>query len=51
MQGFICDVLVIGSGAAGLRAAISAKEKGVDVVVISKAAPGKGTCTIVSGGV
>ena len=51
MQSLICDALVIGSGAAGLRAAIAAKEKGVDVVVISKAAPGKGTCTIVSGGV
>jgi succinate dehydrogenase/fumarate reductase flavoprotein subunit len=44
------DVLVIGSGAAGLRAAIAAREKGLEVGVISKAAPGKATCTIVSGG-
>jgi succinate dehydrogenase/fumarate reductase flavoprotein subunit len=46
-----CDVLVIGGGAAGIRAAIAAKRKGIDVMLISKASPGKGTCTIVSGGV
>jgi len=46
-----CDVLIIGSGAAGLRAAIAAKQHPLDVLVISKASPGKGTCTIVSGGV
>jgi len=51
MQHLTCDVLVIGSGAAGIRAAIAAREKGVDVMVISKASPGKGTCTILSGGV
>jgi succinate dehydrogenase/fumarate reductase flavoprotein subunit len=51
MEHSFCDVLVIGSGAAGLRAAISAKQKGVDVWVISKQAPGKATCTIVSAGV
>jgi succinate dehydrogenase/fumarate reductase flavoprotein subunit len=44
------DVLVVGSGAAGLRAAIAAREKGLEVGVISKAAPGKSTCTMVSGG-
>ncbi|MBW1799641.1 MAG: FAD-binding protein, partial [Deltaproteobacteria bacterium] len=47
----LCDVLVIGSGAAGLRAAVSAREKGLDVLVISKGTPGKGTCTFLSGGV
>ena len=47
----MCDVLIIGSGAAGLRAAIAAKGQGVDVLVISKSSPGKGTCTVVSGGV
>jgi succinate dehydrogenase/fumarate reductase flavoprotein subunit len=46
-----CDVLVIGSGAAGLRAAIAAKNQNCDVAVISKGSPGKGTCTILSGGV
>ena len=51
MEHIFCDVLVIGSGAAGLRAAISAKQKGLDVCVISKQAPGKATCSIVSAGV
>ena len=46
-----CDLLIIGSGGAGLRAAIAAKKFPLDVLVISKASPGKGTCTIVSGGV
>jgi succinate dehydrogenase / fumarate reductase flavoprotein subunit len=31
-----CNVLVIGSGAAGLRAAIAARDAGVDVVVVGK---------------
>jgi succinate dehydrogenase/fumarate reductase flavoprotein subunit len=51
MEHFSCDVLVIGSGGAGLRAAIACCEKGLDVCVISKASIGKGTSTIVSGGV
>lgn len=51
MDHFTCDVLVLGSGAAGLRAAISAREAGLDVLVLSKAAPGKSTCTGLSGGV
>jgi len=51
VEPFKCDVLVIGSGAAGLRAAIAAKSLGCDVAVISKHSPGKGTCTILSGGV
>jgi len=51
MEHLFCDVLTVGSGAAGLRAAISAKQKGLDVCVISKQAPGKATCTILSAGV
>ena len=51
MKHTFCDVLVIGSGAAGLRAAISAKKKGLNVCVISKQAPGKSTCTTLSAGV
>ncbi len=31
-----CNVLVIGTGAAGLRAAIAAREAGIDVVVLGK---------------
>lgn len=51
MEHVSSDVLVIGSGGAGLRAAIAAREKGADVCVISKAPAGKGTCTIMSAGV
>ena len=51
MEHYDCDVLVVGSGAAGLRAAIAAKSLNCDVAVLSKGSPGKGTCTILSGGV
>jgi len=51
MERISCDVLIIGSGAAGLRASISAREAGLDVYVISKGLPGKATCTILSAGV
>jgi succinate dehydrogenase/fumarate reductase flavoprotein subunit len=45
------DVLIIGSGAAGLRAAIAARDGGVRVGVLSKGSAGKKTATIFSGGV
>ncbi len=45
------DVVIIGSGAAGLRAAIAARSRGADVCVLSKGSPGKGTSTVLSGGV
>jgi succinate dehydrogenase/fumarate reductase flavoprotein subunit len=45
------DVIVIGSGAAGLRAAISARTAGLSVCVVSKGSPGKSTCTGFSAGV
>ncbi len=51
MDQLYCDVLVVGSGGAGLRAAIACREKDLDVCVISKTSAGKGTSTIVSGGV
>jgi succinate dehydrogenase/fumarate reductase flavoprotein subunit len=51
VEHFDGDVLVIGSGAAGLRAASAARSTGCDVAVISKGSPGKGTCTILGGGV
>jgi len=44
------DVLVIGSGGAGLRAAIEANERGASVVVVSKAPAGMNNATVVSGG-
>lgn len=45
------DVIVVGSGAAGLRAAIAVAEAGLSVGVVSKGSPGKSTCTWFSGGV
>jgi succinate dehydrogenase/fumarate reductase flavoprotein subunit len=45
------DVIVIGSGAAGLRAALSVRAAGLTVGVVSKGRPGKSTCTGYSGGV
>ena len=51
MEHIACDVLVLGSGAAGLRAAISARKAGLDVLVLSRAGPGKATCTGLSAGV
>jgi fumarate reductase (CoM/CoB) subunit A len=51
LEQLFSDVLIVGSGAAGLRAAIAAREKELEVCVISKDKPGKGTCTFRSGGV
>lgn len=51
MEHISFDILVIGSGAAGLRAAVSARETGASVCVVSKGSPGKSTCTWFSGGV
>ena len=45
METINADVLVIGSGAAGLAAAISARLEGADVAVVGKSGPGKGTST------
>jgi succinate dehydrogenase/fumarate reductase flavoprotein subunit len=45
------DVIVIGSGAAGLRAALSVRDAGLSVCVVSEGNPGKSTCTGYSGGV
>lgn len=43
-----CDVLVVGGGGAGLRAAIAARSKGVDVLLVSKARVGTNTNTYLS---
>lgn len=45
-----CDLLVVGSGAAGLACAITARKRGLDVVVIEKE-PVFGGTTALSGGV
>jgi len=46
-----CDVLVIGSGGAGARAAIAARELGVDVLVIAKTLEGKAHTVMAEGGI
>ncbi len=46
----ICDLVVVGSGAGGLSTAITARQHGLDVVVIEKA-PVFGGTTAFSGGV
>jgi fumarate reductase (CoM/CoB) subunit A len=46
-----CDVLIIGGGGAGLRAAIAAREKGADVFIVSKSRIGYGNNTFISKGV
>jgi fumarate reductase (CoM/CoB) subunit A len=48
LQVVSCDVLVIGGGGAGLRAAIEAREAGADVVLVSKAHTGSANNTIIS---
>ncbi|MDP7602245.1 MAG: FAD-binding protein, partial [Alphaproteobacteria bacterium] len=44
------DVWVIGSGAAGLMAAIKARLEGADVAVVGKSGPGKGTSSTIAVG-
>ena len=43
-----CDVLIIGGGGAGLRAAIEAKKMGADVLLVSKTRAGYANNTIIS---
>ena len=49
-QNLECDLIVVGSGAAGLSCAITAKKRGLDVVVLEKE-PVFGGTTALSGGV
>lgn len=44
------DVLVIGSGGAGLRAAIEAEALGADVIIVSKSPTGMKTASVVTNG-
>ena len=46
-----CDVLVVGAGGAGLRAAIAASEYGAKVVLVSKSLLGKAHTVMAEGGV
>lgn len=50
MNFYESDVLVVGSGGAGLRAAIEAAQRGCTVTVVSKAATGMKTASIVTNG-
>jgi len=45
------DVLVIGSGIAGVRAAIEAKRSGLDVLLVDKSLLGRASCSIYAGGI
>ncbi len=49
VSNYTSDILIIGTGGAGLRAAIEAYEKGLHVILVSKAPAGYNNCTIVAG--
>ena len=46
-----CDVLVVGAGGAGLRAAIAASDYGSKVALVSKSLLGKAHTVMAEGGV
>jgi L-aspartate oxidase len=46
-----CDVLIIGSGIAGLSAAITASEKGLDVVIVTKSSIEESNTFYAQGGI
>lgn len=48
-QSVDCDVLVIGAAAAGLTAAIAARDAGVSVAVVTKGKAGRSGNTVVAG--
>jgi succinate dehydrogenase / fumarate reductase, flavoprotein subunit len=48
---YSCDVLIIGGGSAGLRAAIEAHNDGADVLIISKSKRGDPHTTLARGGI
>src|ERR671922_2330437 len=48
---YSCDVLIIGSGSAGLRAAIEAHNAGANVLIISKSKRGDPHTTLARGGI
>ena len=48
---YSCDVLIIGGGSAGLRAAIEAHDAGASVIIISKSKEGDPHTTLARGGI
>jgi len=48
---YYCDVLIIGGGSAGLRAAIEAHDAGANVLIISKSKRGDPHTTLARGGI
>ncbi|MFL6407714.1 MAG: FAD-binding protein [Nitrososphaeraceae archaeon] len=48
---YTCDVLIIGGGSAGLRAAIEAHDAGANVLIISKSKKGDPHTTLARGGI
>ena len=46
-----CDVLIIGGGSAGLRAAIEAHDAGANVLIISKSRKGDPHTVLARGGI
>jgi succinate dehydrogenase / fumarate reductase, flavoprotein subunit len=48
---YLCDVLVIGGGSAGLRAAIAAHDAGANVLIVSKSKRGDPHTTLARGGI
>ena len=44
------DVAIVGTGAAGITAALQAQDAGAEVFVVGKGPLGKGTCTSLAGG-
>lgn len=48
---YSCDVLIIGGGSAGLRAAIAAHDAGANVLVVSRSRRGDPHTTLARGGI
>jgi succinate dehydrogenase / fumarate reductase, flavoprotein subunit len=51
MKKEVCDVLVIGSGGAGLRTAIELKDRGIDVLVVGKCKKRDAHTILATGGI
>jgi succinate dehydrogenase / fumarate reductase, flavoprotein subunit len=51
MRKLSCDVLIIGGGAAGLRAAIEAHDSGTDVLIVSKSRKDDPHTVLATGGI